>query len=111
MKQGTLFLIFWMVLSSLAFANDAALQKRVEDMEKQLKGLKEKVEKMENTLTKSNGFMIVSNVSCDIKTPFNGEFTATELSETAARRSVIEKCEQKVPDKTQCLPQFVQCKK
>ncbi len=106
-----LFFIVLVGISSVGLANEAALQKRVEDMEKQLKGLKDKVEKMENTLTKSNGFMIVSNVSCDIKTPFDGEFTATELSESAARRSVIEKCEQKVPDKTQCLPQFVQCKK
>lgn len=86
-------------------------QKRLDDMEKKLKTLSEKVEKLENTLTKSNGFMIVANVTCDIKTPFNGEFTATELSESAARSSVMEKCQQKVPDKTQCLPQFVTCKK
>lgn len=106
-----IFLALGLILPALCFADDAALQKRMEEMEKQIKGLQQKVEKMENTLTKSNGFMIVANVSCDIKTPFNGEFNATELSETAARRAVIEKCEQKVPDKTQCLPQFVQCKK
>ncbi len=101
-----------MILFSLAtFAQEASTQKRLDEMEKQLKTLKDKVEKMESTLTKSNGFMIVANVSCDIKTPFDGEFTATELSETAARSAVIEKCKQKVPDKTQCLPQFIQCKK
>jgi hypothetical protein len=94
-----------------ALAQDANTQKRLEDMEKQLKSLKEKVEKMENTLTKSNGFMIVANVSCEIQTPFDGTFEATELSETAARNSVTEKCKQKVPDKTQCLPQFVKCRK
>ena len=98
-------------ISSQIRAQDTSTQKRLDEMEKQLKNLKDKVEKMESTLTKSNGFMIVANVSCDIKTPFDGEFTATELSESAARQAVIEKCKQKVPDKTQCLPQFVQCKK
>jgi uncharacterized protein (DUF342 family) len=94
---------------SVAFADES--QKRIEDLEKQIKELKQKVEKMENTLTRSNGFMIVANVTCDINTPFDGSFTATELSETAARQSVTDKCLQKLSDKSRCLPQFVVCKK
>ncbi len=94
---------------TLVFADES--QKRVEELEKQIKELKQKVEKMENTLTRSNGFMIVANVTCDIHTPFDGDFTATELSETAARQSVTDKCLQKVPDKSRCLPQFITCKK
>ncbi len=94
---------------SVAFADES--QKRIEDLEKQIKELKQKVEKMENTLTRSNGFMIVANVTCDIHTPFDGDFTATELSETAARQSVTDKCLQKLSDKSRCLPQFVICKK
>lgn len=92
-----------------AFAEDS--QKRIEDLEKQLKNLQQKVEKMENTLTRSNGFMIVANVTCDIHTPFDGDFTATELSETAARQSVMKQCTDKLSDKSRCLPQFVTCKK
>jgi hypothetical protein len=99
------FFFYW----TLASADDS--QKRIEALENQVKELKQKVEKMENTLTRSNGFMIVANVTCDIRTPFDGEFTATELSETAARQSVAEKCLQKVPDKSRCLPQFITCKK
>ncbi|MBY0383567.1 hypothetical protein K2X05_00275 [bacterium] len=108
MKRNFLFLfIFLTTISSFAQSD----QKRLDEMENKLKTLSEKVEKLEKTLTKSNGFMIVANVNCTIKTPFDGEFTATELSESAARSSVTEKCQQKVPDKTQCLPQFVVCKK
>lgn len=108
MKKHFLFsLVCITTLSSWAQSD----QKRLDEMEKKLKTLSEKVEKLESTLTKSNGFMIVANVNCTIKTPFDGEFTATELSENAARSSVMEKCQQKVPDKTQCLPQFVSCKK
>lgn len=108
MKRNFLVLLISLMSHSGFAQND---QKRLDDMEKKLKTLSEKVEKLENTLTKSNGFMIVANVNCTIKTPFDGEFTATELSESAARSSVMEKCQQKVPDKTQCLPQFVVCKK
>lgn len=111
MLNKTLLLLGIFCVSLQSFSEDASTQKRLDDMEKQLKTLKDKVDKMESTLTKSNGFMIVANVSCDIKTPFDGEFNATELSESAARLAVIEKCKQKVPDKTQCLPQFVQCRK
>ncbi len=95
--------------TSSAFADDS--QKRIEELEKQIKELKQKVEKMENTLTRSNGFMIVANVTCDIHTPFDGDFTATELSETAARQSVTKQCTDKLSDKSRCLPQFVTCKK
>ena len=102
-------LLSLIITSSSAFADDS--QKRIEELEKQLKELKQKVEKMENTLTKSNGFMIVANVTCDIHTPFDGDFTATELSETAARQSVIKQCTDKLSDKSRCLPQFVICKK
>lgn len=101
--------LLFLFLASLSFADSA--QDRLDGMESELKNLKARVEKMESTLTRSNGFMIVANVTCDIKTPFDGNYTATELSETAARTSVMDKCKQKVPDKTQCLPQFVQCKK
>jgi hypothetical protein len=92
-----------------AFADNS--QKRIEDLEKQVKELSQKVERMENTLTRSNGFMIVANVTCDIHTPFDGVFTATELSETAARQSVTKQCTDKLSDKSRCLPQFVTCKK
>lgn len=97
--------------SSFCLAEDAKTQRRIDELERSVKTLNEKVEKMESTLMKGGGFMIVANVTCEINTPFNGEYAATELSEQAARNSVIEQCKAKVPDATQCLPQFVKCKK
>ncbi len=94
-----------------AHANDARLQQKVDELEKSVRSLEDKVQKMESTLMKGGGFMIVANYTCDIDTPFNGSYSSTELSEKAARQSVMDKCREKVSDATQCSATFVKCKK
>lgn len=102
-----------MILFSASFARseDTATSKRLDALEAQVKSLQEKLNKMDTVLAKPGGLNIMANVSCQISTPFDGDYVATELSETAARNSVMEKCREKLSDKTQCLPQFVRCKK
>ena len=101
--------LFFISLSSAD--NVGSSNKRMDALEAQVKALQEKVDKMESVLNKPGGLNIMANVSCEIHTPFDGDYVATELSETAARNSVMEQCRQKLSDKTQCLPQFVKCKK
>ena len=102
---------FLMFTGAPASAGDAKIQSRIEELEKSVQVLQQKVEKMESTLMKGGGFMITTNASCEIETPFNGTFSATELSEKAARRSVIEQCKEKLSDHNQCGEISVKCKK
>ncbi len=88
-----------------------ALRKRIAELEQTVQNLQEKVNRMESTLTKGGGFMIVANYTCEISTPFDGNFSATELSEKAAKSSVIDQCKSKVADKNQCSDFFVKCHK
>lgn len=106
----TIFIITLIFSFSYTWADEAS-NKRLEALESKVKSLEEKVNKLDSVLMKPGGLNIIANVSCEINTPFNGDYVATELSETAARNSVMEKCREKLSDKTQCLPQFVKCKK
>lgn len=109
MKSALFFLC--LVLTSMTWAQDAKTQKRLDELERSVKTMQEKIEKMESTLIKNGGFMLTANFTCEINTPFNGSYVATELSETAAKRSVMDKCKHSVPDNSQCTEMFVQCKK
>ena len=115
--RKTVFLVL-LCFSALAQAqtpkdrNEAdKLRRRVDELENTVKALQDKIQKMEATLMKGGGFMIVANFTCEIKTPFDGEYTATELSESAARNSVMEQCKAKASDKNQCSSLFVKCSK
>ena len=92
-------------------SDDARLRQRVDELEKSVATLQDKVQKMESTLMKGGGFMITANYTCELSTPFDGDYTATELSEQAARTSVLDQCQTKARDKNQCLPVLVKCNK
>ncbi len=92
-------------------AEQDRLRAKVEELEKTVKSLEDKVGKMESTLMKGGGFMITANTTCEINTPFDGAYVSTELSEKAARLAVMEKCREKVADKSLCTDMFVKCAK
>jgi hypothetical protein len=106
--------IFILVLSLWPFsaiADDEKLQKRIDELEKQVKVLSEKVNKMDSTFNKGGGFMLTPHFTCEIEVPFEGTFTATELSEKAARNSVVEQCREKLKKDNRCDNFNVSCKK
>lgn len=105
-----LVLLLTLFISGTAHANDAQ-SKRIEELERQVKTLTDKVDKMESTFNKGGGFMLTPHFTCEIDAPFNGPFTATELSEQAARASVMEKCKAVNKNNGQCEPASIKCKK
>ena len=99
-----------LVTSINAQADDS---QRIEDLERQVKTLTEKVNKMESTFNKGGGFMLTPHFTCVIETPFNGTYSATELSETAAREGAITKCNDNSAARGtgQCTNMNVKCPK
>lgn len=106
-----IFSILFLGAQSFAETTSPRNQDRIDELEKSVKVLQEKVNKMESTLMKGGGFMIVANYTCTIDAPFNGPFSATELSEKTARDSVIAQCREKNKDNGQCDPGRVKCGK
>lgn len=104
-------LLFAFLSSGTASADDAQLRKRIDELERQVKTMGEKVDKMDSTFNKGGGFMLTPHFTCTIDAPFNGPFTATELSEQAARTSVIEQCRAVNKNNGQCEVASVKCKK
>ena len=85
---------------------------RVVQLESQVAALTARVEALEVTFkqVKKGGFTIVPVVNCEITTPVNGNFTATELTKPAASSLVVEKCKEKASNKNDCAPNRVVCK-
>jgi len=111
MKILLLLLVFFPLIAQAGQSEEDRLRQRVDELEKNVQTLQDKVQKMESTLMKGGGFMITANYTCELNTPFDGEYTATELSEKAAKTSVMEKCQSKARDKGQCLPLLIKCNK
>lgn len=94
--------------SSSAFANN---QERITELEAQVKDLSQRLTQLEGQLksVKTGGFTITPVVNCELTTPFDGQYTASELSKSAATNAVIEKCKEKANNKAECFSSRVVC--
>lgn len=104
----------YLCLLILTFSSPALAKEseRIEKLEAQLKTLSARVETLEGQLkqVQKGGFTIVPVVNCEIITPFDGTFNASELSKTAATNSVVEKCKAKASNQSDCASKHVVCK-
>lgn len=87
--------------------SDRELYRRIYDLERAVEQLQRKVFKLE--LGNANP-PAASMTTCYLKTPFDGTFSATEATETAARAKVLEKCT-KASSETFCQERNLKCGK
>jgi len=100
--------MFELLLAFSFLSSGADSNARIQELEKKMQALEERMGKIEAT-AKGGGFMAVPSYSCEINTPFDGKFESTQLSETAARETVMGDCRKNVKDTSQCQPLFVKC--
>lgn len=110
MKSLFVFKLFFVgvLCASTAFANDSA---RIAELEAQVKDLSQRLAQIEGQLkqVKTGGFNITPVANCELTTPFDGSYTASELSKAAATNTVIEKCKEKANNKAECFASRVVC--
>lgn len=90
-------------------SGDRDLKWRVQRLEMAVEQLQRKVFDLENS--KSSALPSSSFTTCYIKTPFDGTFTATEATETAARAGALEKCNNKSKSSIYCEEKDMKCGK
>ena len=72
---------------------------RLNDLEKTVKSLEDKVRRLESMATQTKpGSSTLTYSTCYIETPFNGTFSATEVTEDGARFGAMEKCSKTLND-------------
>ncbi|MCC6137046.1 MAG: hypothetical protein IT287_00305 [Bdellovibrionaceae bacterium] len=108
----TIKLLFLTVFATYPASSYAKGDERLAQLESQVAALTTRIEAMEANFkqVKKGGFTIVPVVSCELTTPVNGSFTATELTKPAALTLVIEKCKEKASNKNDCAANRVVCK-
>lgn len=102
------FALSFLCFYNTAFADDSA---KVAELEAQVKDLSQRLSQIEGQLkqVKGGGFTIVPVTNCELTTPFDGNYTASELSKAAAKTAVIEKCKEKANNKNECFESRVVC--
>jgi hypothetical protein len=86
--------------------SDSDLRLRVVQLERAVDQLQRKVFDLE-----SGGGSKSSWTTCFIKTPFNGTFSATSPTETAAKAEALEKCSAKTDSSMYCSESYLKCGK
>lgn len=68
-------------------------ESRLAALEQSVKSLEEKIRKLESTALQNKSSLATPGYfTCYVETPFNGTFSATEVTEDGARFAAMEKC-------------------
>lgn len=95
------------VSSQAAQESNEDLAARVLRLEKAVEQLQKKVFPAESVRTTSAPAAV--GVTCSLKTPFDGIFSATDAKEDSARATALEKCNQKTKRSIYCVEKDLQC--
>lgn len=97
------------LIPTLAFAHEGPI---VKELEAKVQNLSTRLEVLEGHFknVQKGGFSIVAVQNCELNTPFDGNYVATELSKAAAIAVIVENCKQKAKNKHECVAQRVVCK-
>lgn len=92
-----------------AFAHESPA---VKELETKVQNLSLRLETLEKHFksVQQGGISIVPVQNCELVTPFDGNFAATELSKPAAIALIVENCKQKAKNKQDCVSTRVVCK-
>lgn len=104
-----LLVLLFSFIPVVAVAEDSP---KVKTLETQVQNLTARVEAMEAHFReiKKGGFNLVAVKNCELKTPYDGNYTATELSNAAAIAVIVDTCMKKAKNKNECNADRVVCK-
>lgn len=84
--------VFRIEIGSRENGSREEMSRRVYELERAVQQLQRRVFELELKKTEDKSSVTTSMTTCYITTAFNGTFSATEMTETAARAKALEKC-------------------
>jgi hypothetical protein len=103
--------------SSSRSSSDRELRSRIADLERAVDQLQRKVFELQmgkdydrpSFTWPGNSYRPVKDITCYLKTPFDGTFMATQSTETAARARTLDKCTSKLNNSVFCKEDNIKC--